>query len=132
MPRKGKRGPLPIKLDKAEIQRWASTGATQAEIANKLGVSVATIERRLAEPEYREALLMGRGDLAMSLRAAQIRKGLAGDTNMLKWLGEQYLGQAHAHRFVDKEGKDRGLDIESVRAYMKQAPHDGEPRDTVH
>ncbi len=31
-----------------------------------------------------------------------------------------------AHRLVDEQGRDRSLDLASVRAYLKQAPEDGE------
>jgi hypothetical protein len=119
------KGPA-IKIDPQDVLKYAKTGATQADIALRLGVSLPTLERRLQLPQYREALQAGRGELNISLRAKQIQVALAGNVQMLKWLGEQYLGQAHAHRLVDQEGKDRNLDIASVRAYMKAAPPDEE------
>lgn len=118
------RGPAAIKIDPADILKWAKTGASQGDIANRLGISLSTIERALRKPKYREALLAGRGELNISLRAKQVQVALAGNVQMLKWLGEQYLGQAHAHKLVDTEGKDRGLDIESVQAYMQDVGPD--------
>lgn len=117
------RGPAPIKLDPAELLKWAKTGATQNDIADKLGVSLSTLERSLRKPTYRQALQMGRGDLCVSLRARQVQAALSGNVQMLKWLGEQYLGQATAHRFVDKQGEDKPLVGESVlRDWIRGAP----------
>lgn len=115
-----------IHINPEEILRWAKTGATHADIANRLHVSTATLERRLRRPKYREALMAGRGELNISLRAKQVQVALSGNVTMLKWLGEQYLGQSHSHRIVDKDGEDRSLDLASVRAYIKDAPEDGE------
>ena len=119
------KGPI-IKIDPEEVLKWAKTGATQSDIANRLRCSLATIERRLQEPKFREALLAGRGELNISLRAKQVQVALEGNVQMLKWLGEQYLGQAHSHRLVDEAGKDRNLDLASVRAYIAGAPDDNE------
>ncbi len=95
-----------IRIDKDELLRWAKTGASQAEIAQRLGVSRATIERRLQSSKFREILEIGRGEMMISLRAKQVQIALAGNVQMLKWLGEQYLGQAHAHKLVDQQGED--------------------------
>jgi predicted DNA-binding protein (UPF0251 family) len=110
-----------IKLE--ELVRLAKTGATQAEIAWKLGVSVPTLERRLRKPEFKTAFLMGKGDLAVSLRAKQVQIALSGNVQMLKWLGEQLLGQSHTHRIVDKAGEDTNVvTIDSLRAWIQGAP----------
>jgi len=119
------KGPV-IKIDPNEILRFAKTGATQGDIALRLGISLATLERRLQQPKFREALQAGRGELNISLRAKQVQVALSGNVQMLKWLGEQYLGQSHSHRLVDKQGEDRSLDVASVRAYMNAAPDDEE------
>ncbi len=44
--------------------------------------------------------------MLISLRAKQVQIALSGNVQMLKWLGEQYLGQAHAHKMVDQAGED--------------------------
>lgn len=98
-----------IQIPLSEIEKFAKAGATQAEMADRLGVSLGTIERRMRLPEFQEAVKRGRGELCISLRAKQIQVGLSGNVQMLKWLGEQYLGQAHAHRIVDEKGKDRAI-----------------------
>ena len=95
-----------LNIPLSDIERYAKAGATQAEMADRIGVSLATIERRMRLPEFQEACRRGRGELAISLRAKQVQIALSGNVQMLKWLGEQYLGQAHAHRMVDKQGED--------------------------
>ena len=113
-------------IDREELTKLAKTGASQAEIAQRLGIARPTLERRLRVQKYRDAYEMGRGEMLTSLRAKQVQVALSGNVQMLKWLGEQYLGQSHSHRLVDKEGEDRGLDLASVRAYMQTVPDDGE------
>lgn len=106
-----------IKIDPLEVLKWAKTGATQNDIALRLGVSLPTLTRRLNEPKYREMLQAGRGELNISLRAKQVQVALSGNVVMLKWLGEQYLGQSSAHRVVDESGKDRAIvDVSTVTA----------------
>jgi predicted DNA-binding protein (UPF0251 family) len=112
-----------IKIDVDEVTRWAKTGATQADIAAKLGVSIATFERRLRDTKIRQALLVGKGELCVSLRAKQVQVALSGNVTMLRWLGEQYLGQSHSHRFVDKAGEDKDVVAVSVlRDWIHSAP----------
>jgi len=91
-------GAKPIDIE--ELQKWARAGATLPEMAQRLGVSLATLNRRLAEDdpsgeqgEWRRALEMAKGDLYVSLRSKQVAMALAGDRTMLIWLGKQYLGQ---------------------------------------
>ncbi len=97
------------KVDPDEIMRWAKTGATLDEIALRLKISPATLDRRLTKTKFREAYEGGRGEMLTSLRAKQVQVALSGNVVMLKWLGEQYLGQATAHRFVDEKGKDKPI-----------------------
>lgn len=98
-----------IKIDPNEILRWAKTGATLEDIALRLKVSPATIDRRMQKAVFKEALLAGRGELNISLRAKQVQVALGGNVPMLIFLGENYLGQSRSHRVVDKEGKDRPI-----------------------
>ena len=82
-----------IQIDKAELEKWARAGATQVEIAARLGVCTRTLERRLKEKEYRDCLPKAEAELKISLRTKQIQLALAGNPAMLIWLGKQYLGQ---------------------------------------
>lgn len=119
------RGTREVRFSVDELEKVARTMATQPEIAAKLKVSLATLERRLQEPKFRLAYEMARAELRISLRTVQFQRGMGIDHNgnrtktpdvqMLKWLGEQYLGQAHAHRLVDEDGKDRPIhDVSAV------------------
>ncbi len=76
------------------VERLAQIGATQREMANFFGVDIATMERRLADPQYRAFLNAGDANLNISLRRKQVEMALAGDRTMLIWLGKQRLGQA--------------------------------------
>jgi hypothetical protein len=80
-------------IDIEDLKRWARAGATIPEMAQRLGVSKSTLDTRLAEPEFREALETAKGDMLISLRSKQVAMALAGDRTMLIWLGKQYLGQ---------------------------------------
>ena len=44
-------------------------------------------------PELVEAYEMGRAELAVSLRMAQVQSALRGDVSMQRWLGANILGQ---------------------------------------
>lgn len=104
-----KGGRPPIKVQPSEILMWAKTGATHEEIAQRLGISLSTLQRRFRTKKYQTVLMVGRGELKISLRAKQVQVALAGNVQMLKFLGVNYLGQAEAHRIVDEEGKDRPI-----------------------
>jgi DNA-binding Lrp family transcriptional regulator len=78
----------PVPLDDAKIVKLASCGLTNAEIADLLGVSEATLKRRA-----QVALSAGRAQLKLRLRKKQIAVALKGNVSMLIWLGKVYLGQ---------------------------------------
>lgn len=83
-----------IKLDLEQIEKLAQIGATQHEMAHFLGVSPATIESRLARPEFRAAWDRGQANLKLSLRRQQVKLADTGNVTMLIWLGKQLLGQS--------------------------------------
>jgi DNA-binding XRE family transcriptional regulator len=127
MPTRGRPKNSGIRLDPEDITKLARAGATQEDMANKLGVSIATIERRLRQTKYRQALLIGKGELCTSLRAKQVQIALSGNVQMLKWLGEQLLRQSHTHRIVDKgRGQERG-DVDAARRGSRAHRADGSP-----
>ena len=82
-----------LKVSVEEIEKLGQIGATQGEIAAFFGVSVATIERRMQKPEYREAFDRGFANLKLSLRRTQVKQADNGNTTMLIWLGKNLLGQ---------------------------------------
>lgn len=86
-----------VNLDK--LKEYARVGATQIEIASVLGISVATLERRLQSKKFRDILDQGKNEGYISLRAKQYALALAGNPTMLIWLGKQCLGQKDKQEF---------------------------------
>lgn len=80
-------------IDIEQLKQWARAGATLPEMAQRLGVSLATLNRRLELPKFRGALDIARAEMLTSLRSKQVALALAGNVTMLIWLGKQYLGQ---------------------------------------
>jgi len=94
-------------LTEAQIERMASIGCTDAEIAVLAGIDDTTLQK-----SFSALLKKGRADLRDKLRTAQVRKALGffvqktnkdgsvdvymtePDNTMLIWLGKQYLGQS--------------------------------------
>ena len=76
-------------LTAAQLEELAAIGLSDAEISNLLGISESTFKAR-----YPSVIKRGRARLRKSLRRAQIRSALSGNSTMLVWLGKQYLGQS--------------------------------------
>jgi len=85
------------------VEKMASIGATNLEIAELLGINERSVRRN-----YAEFLTKGRGTLKEKLRRKQISIALKGNVTMLIWLGKQYLGQAEK---VDNNNKDSKLEV---------------------
>lgn len=77
-----------LEIDPEEVLKLAQLGCKNEEMADFLGCSVDTLDRRFAE-EIRK----GRSDLKMSLRRMQIQSAQKGNVVMMIWLGKQLLGQ---------------------------------------
>lgn len=93
---------ITVATEKA-VEKMASLGATNLEIAELLGINERSIRRN-----YAEFLTKGRGTLKEKLRRKQISIALKGNVTMLIWLGKQYLGQAEK---VDNNNKDSKLEV---------------------
>ena len=101
------RGGRPRKEINFETLKGCCTvGCTAEECAGILGVTTQTIDNRLKE--------MGEGGFfdfhkkhfdptKQSLRRAQLKQAMDGNTTMLIWLGKQQLGQRDKHE-VKAEG----------------------------
>jgi ferredoxin-NADP reductase len=77
-----------------EVERLGLIHATQAEMAAWFGVSLSTIEKRMAaDGKFAEAYERGRATGRMSLRRQQLKIANEGNPTMLIWLGKQLLGQ---------------------------------------
>ena len=90
-----------IEIDAAELEKLASFGMTDREIADFFGVSQPTISRRFVSE-----LTKGRSNLKKSLRRKQVEMALNGNVTMLIWIGKQYLGQADKQETKDTTDTD--------------------------
>lgn len=77
-----------ISIEK-QVEKLASYGLTNKEIAEALGFDDSTLKRR-----FENFLTKGKANLKQRLKRKQIDVALAGNVSMLIWLGKQYLGQA--------------------------------------
>lgn len=77
-----------LKIDPKEVERFASWGCKNNEIAILLNCSADTIANR-----FSAELQKGRENLKMSLRRWQLEAAKKGNVTMLIWLGKQMLGQ---------------------------------------
>lgn len=85
-------------VDLAQIERLASIGCTDAEIAAVIGISREAFGRyHKPTPEVAEAIERGRNKGKQSLRHKQFQIALKGSVPMLIWLGKQLLGQKDKH-----------------------------------
>lgn len=94
--KKRKAGRPPIEIDMSQLEAFCQVLCTQEEIALFLGCSISTIIRRVKEATgvnferfYKKHSSGGK----MSLRRAQYKAAIGGNSAMLIWLGKQDLGQ---------------------------------------
>jgi len=71
-----------------QIEKMASFGLTNKEIAEALGYDENTLKRN-----FEIFLTKGKANLKQRLKRKQIQVALGGNVSMLIWLGKQYLGQ---------------------------------------
>jgi hypothetical protein len=91
------RPPRPV--DAALVERLGSLMCTEAEIAEMVGISVRTLQRR-----FGATLVRARAHARMSIRRAQYLRAVRDKSDkMLIWLGRCELGQGAAD---DGEGLD--------------------------
>jgi hypothetical protein len=83
-----KSGRPKIELDQRQLRELASIHCTMKEIAQVMGCSVDTLDRN-----YAEVIKQGQEEGKSSLRRAQFKYALAGNSGLLIWLGKQWLGQ---------------------------------------
>jgi hypothetical protein len=92
-PRPKRRGRPRAEIDLRKVERLAALMATDDEIAAELKVSRSTIARRKETAAFSETLVRGKDRGLLSLRRAQFKAALKGNTTMQIWLGKQLLGQ---------------------------------------
>ena len=89
----------PKKIDKALLKWMAKRQATQVEMAEALGCSVATLSRHFAEDMAR-----WRSVGKIRLRAWQWKRARKGSDSMLIHMGKQYLDQSDKYK-VETSGE---------------------------
>src|SRR5690554_2506446 len=80
-------------IDIEQLEKLCALQCTYEELAGYFRVSTRTIEKYAQKPEFREAIERGKARGATSVRRAQFKAAMSGNTTMLIWLGKQYLGQ---------------------------------------
>ena len=80
-----------------QVEKLASCGLTNKEIAEALGYDDSTLKRK-----FENFLTKGKANLKQRLKRKQIEVALAGNVSMLIWLGKNYLGQADK---IDENGE---------------------------
>jgi len=77
---------IPLK----QVEALGMLQCTIDEVSLVLGIPPSTLKSR---PDVMEAFNKGKEKGKMSLRRAQWKKAMEGNTTMLIWLGKQYLNQ---------------------------------------
>ena len=80
-----------------QVEKLASYGLTNKEIAEALGFDDTTLKRK-----FENFLTKGKANLKQRLKKKQIEVALGGNVSMLIWLGKNYLGQADK---IDENGE---------------------------
>ncbi len=75
-------------INEEQVKQLAAINCSYAEMAAVLDCSEDTLERRFAG-----AIQKGRASGRMSLKRKQYEMAMKGHYGMLKWLGQQLLGQ---------------------------------------
>lgn len=92
-PEGGGRPSKSVKL--SQIRALASIGCTQQEMAAILGLNRDTFTvLKKNNPIVKEIVMQGKAEGKGSLRRKQHEVAMRGDTQMLKWLGKNRLGQS--------------------------------------
>lgn len=119
------RGRPKLVIDYSQFEKLCEIQCTEAEIAYQLGISVDTLETRIAE-HYKEKVIdkktgkvKNRGLTfseaykkfsaggKVSLRRVQYRQAVEKEnTSMMIWLGQQYLDQSNRQHRIGNVNKD--------------------------
>lgn len=86
-------------LDYELIEKLANILCTQEEIASISGCDVRTLQR---DSEFCRVYKKGQDGGKTSLRRAQFKSALSGNSTMLVWLGKQYLNQREIPEDTEK------------------------------
>ena len=96
-----------LNIDESEVEKLASYGCTNTEIADFFNCDEGTIRGR-----FSEILTKTRADLKKRLRKKQVEVAESGNVTMLIWLGKQMLEQTDKQEMEHKgELKVSGFEI---------------------
>jgi hypothetical protein len=107
-------------IDLVELEKVATMGCTDSDVAGFFNVSVRTIEqRRKNNPEFAEAMNRGWAKCHMSVRRAQM-KWMEKSPAMCIWLGKQLLGQRDVTpiELTGAQGKPVKFSLEVIDAIL--------------
>ena len=88
--------PKKYDINGEEVQKLASYGCTNKEIADFYGCSADLIEK-----SYSEYTTKGRSMVKIRLRQLQLKAAENGSASILIWLGKQMLNQSDGGLMVD-------------------------------
>lgn len=103
------------KIDYDKVESLASIFCTQEEIASVLKVNVRTLQR---DEEFSRIYKRGLDNGKSSIRRAQYKSAMGGNSTMLVWLGKQYLDQKDKRtiELPDNESK-----LDNLMSELKKA-----------
>lgn len=110
-------GPVAVEIDPNEVQLMAMYFSPVEEIAMFYDISIRQFYRRLAqEPALRSAFNKGRASGKRAVRRKQFTVAVTqGDASMLRWLGQNVLGQSSKHvTMVDDLNKGEMREAQDV------------------
>jgi len=116
-----------IEIDWDIVDEKLSHFCEGTEVAEHLGISFDTLERRIREEfivDFAEYKRQKRAKGEMNLRELQIKSAKDGSITMLIWLGKQYLGQTDKSDHTSGGDKIQPLNItvtkeENTEKYKK-------------
>ncbi len=109
-----------IEIDLAEVERLASLGLTQEQIADALGISEDTLYARKRESkDFRDAIKRGQAKGVGSVANVLFEKAMGGDVASLIFYLKARGGWKETQRIETNETK--GDSLKNVYAKMREA-----------
>jgi hypothetical protein len=99
-------------IDWSQVAEWLKEGSNGVQVAARLGICADTLYRRCEEAHGMTFTAYSQEKRATGdslLHAAQFKKALRGDSQMLKHLGEWRLGQKEVKHADESTAFDRNL-----------------------
>jgi len=130
---KPKGGGSRIPIDYDLVRRLALLNPSNDELAWALGISRATLYRRLQDDDQlREILQAGRDGRKLSIKRMQWKAAQEGNTALLIWLGKQELGQREPDKIRPQAIQDdykveeiQAAALAQVAEFLQQAADQG-------